>query len=224
MNRELFQEACHGLGLSLSQLQIDQFENFEQNLYESNEVMNLTRVPREECWLRHFIDSLLIHDLIPEGSSVLDIGSGPGFPAWPLACARPDLKLVALDSSGKMIGFVLKNLLPNLHGTQARAEEWPMRDSFDIVTGRAVAPLAIQLELSAPLCKLGGAIIPMRTPAELEQIERDYMALGVELESIKERTLPGTDVVRLFPVFRKTTPTPKRYPRSWAEIRKQPLI
>lgn len=186
--------------------------------------MNLTRVPREECWLRHFLDSLLIQDLIPVGSSVLDIGTGPGFPAWPLACARPDLQVVAMDSSGKMIGFMNKNPLENLKTLQVRAEEWTVREAFDVVTGRAVAPLGVQLEISAPLCKCGGIILPMRTPAEREDIGRDVSALGIQLESAIEKALPGTDIVRLFPVYRKVAKTPNRYPRTWAEIRRRPLI
>ncbi|RYG69749.1 16S rRNA (guanine(527)-N(7))-methyltransferase RsmG, partial [bacterium] len=83
---------------------LDRFETFEADLYEANEVMNLTRVPREECWLRHFLDSLLIAPWLPGEGSLLDIGSGPGFPAWPLALARPELQVTALDSSGKMLG------------------------------------------------------------------------------------------------------------------------
>lgn len=224
MNREALRAAAETLGLSLSDLQLSKLEEFEENLYKSNEVMNLTRVPREECWLRHFLDSLLIQDLIPTGSSVLDIGTGPGFPAWPLACARPDLQVVAMDSSGKMIGFMNKNPLENLKTLQVRAEEWPVREAFDIVTGRAVAPLGVQLEISAPLCKFGGIILPMRTPAEREEIGRDVSALGIQLESAAEKTLPGTDIIRLFPSYRKVAKTPNRYPRTWAEIRRRPLI
>ncbi|MFI5387101.1 MAG: 16S rRNA (guanine(527)-N(7))-methyltransferase RsmG [Fimbriimonadales bacterium] len=200
------------------------FDQFETALYEANAVMNLTRVPREECWLRHFVDSLLFQDLIPTGSSVLDIGTGPGFPAWPLACARPDLQVTAIDSSGKMIGFLNKNPLPNLKTLQVRAEEWPVSERFGIVTGRAVAPLGIQLELSAQPCKVGGQILPMRTPAERKEVEQDFSMLGLELVEIYERALPGTDVVRLIPACRKIQPTPKRYPRTWAEIRRKPII
>src|ERR1041384_3584956 len=130
-------------GLELTPEQVAQFEAFEAKLYEANAVMNLTRVPREECWLRHFVDSLLFQDLIPDRASVLDIGTGPGFPAWPLACARPDLQLTAMDSSGKMLGFLQRQGLPNLETIQIRAEEWGVRDRFDVVTGRAVAPLSI---------------------------------------------------------------------------------
>jgi 16S rRNA (guanine527-N7)-methyltransferase len=210
--------------LDLSASQLDLFAEFEEKLYESNAVMNLTRVPREECWLRHFIDSLLIQDLIPHGATVLDIGTGPGFPAWPLACARPDLKVVAVDSSGKMLGFLSKNPLPNLTTILVRAEEWKMREAFDFITGRALAPLGIQLELSAPLCKVGGVVVPMRTPAEQAQIDSDVSGLGLRLVEKHERELPGTDIVRVFPVYSKVAPTPARFPRPWAEMKRRPLI
>jgi 16S rRNA (guanine527-N7)-methyltransferase len=189
-----------------------------------NQVMNLTRVDREECWLRHFVDSLLFHNLIPRGSSVLDIGSGPGFPAWPLACARPDLQVVAIDSSSKMIGFLLKNPLPNLKAVQARAEDWQMREAFDVVTGRAVAPLSMQLEISAASCKVGGKVIPMRTPGDRPDFESDISKLGIRLTEIHERILPGTDIARVFPIYEKTEATPDRFPRSWSEIRRKPIF
>lgn len=223
MDRAQFLDACHKLDLALTQAQVEKFEEFEAALYAANAVMNLTRVPREECWLRHFIDSLLFQDLIPSGATVLDIGTGPGFPAWPLACARPDLQVTALDSSGKMLGFLKRHPLPNLEPVLARAEEWGVRDRFDVVTGRAVAPLAIQLELSAPAAKLGGLVLPMRTPAEESDIRKLDGNLGLELEDVVSRSLPGTDVVRMFALYRKVAPTAEKYPRPWSEIKRKPI-
>ncbi len=210
--------------MELSPEQIGQFETFEGNLYATNAVMNLTRVPREECWLRHFVDSLLFQDLLPQGASVLDIGSGPGFPAWPLACARPDLTVTALDSSGKMLGFLQRNPLPNLTPVLARAEDWGVREEFDVVTGRALAPLPIQLELSMAPLKIGGLIVPMRTPGE-EGAAKAFPAekLGLRPAGLHRRPLPGTDIVRLFTVYEKVAATDLAYPRSWADIKRKPL-
>ena len=220
MDRAYFQAACLQLGTGLTEFQLTAFERFEESLYEANKVMNLTRVPREECWLRHFVDSLLIQEFILETSTVLDIGSGPGFPAWPLACARPDLKVTALDSSNKMNSFLRNNLLPNLQVVTARAEEWDVRDRFDVVTGRALAPLPIQLELSAAPAKIGGLVIPMRSINELSEIQKlNVKKLGLTVLKTEERTLPNTDIMRAFPIYEKTDPTPKRYPRKWAEIK-----
>jgi 16S rRNA (guanine527-N7)-methyltransferase len=216
--------AVAALGIELSGEQLDAFEEFEERLYAANEVMNLTRVPREECWIRHFLDSLLFHDLIPASSELLDIGTGPGFPAWPLACARPDLRVTAIDSSGKMLGFLARNPLPNLSTAQVRAEEWSKREAFDFVTGRAVAPLPVQLELSAGLVRVGGVVVPMRTPADRPEFDRDPAVLGLRLEGVEERSLPETEIVRVFPVYRKVRPTPPRFPRTWAEIKRKSAI
>lgn len=225
MDRIRFAEACTHLGIKLTSLQLQAFEAFEDRLYHTNSLTNLTRVPIEECWLRHFLDSLLFQDLVPKRSKVLDIGSGPGFPSFPLACARPDLQITALDSSGKMTGF-LKTVAPeNLRVVTDRAEEWQVRDIFNVVTGRALAPLSTQLELSAGPCKLNGMIIPMRTPAESDGFDFPGLKqLGLKLEAITHRALPETEIVRAFPVYRKVAPTPAKFPRRWAEMKKAPLL
>lgn len=224
MLRGALREQAATLGLDLSDGQLGGFEAFESALYEANESMNLTRIPREQAWLRHFLDSLLFHRLIPHGSSVLDIGSGPGFPAWPLANARPDLQVTALDSSGKMLGFLRTQPLPNLEVIQDRAETWQVRDQYDVVTGRALAPIAIQLELSAPPCRIGGIVLPMRTEADRAEIDRlATNPLGLELRSIERRELPVVMAPRLFPIFEKRKRTPSMYPRPWADIRRKPL-
>ena len=202
---------------------LDRFERFEDALYRANEVMNLTRVPRDECWLRHFLDSLLVARLIPHRASVLDIGTGPGFPAWPLAVARPDLAVTALDSSGKMLGFLESQPLPNLEIVQGRAEEWDEREAFEIVTGRALAPLPIQIEVSAGLVRAGGAVIPMRTPND-DPHGIDLEPLGLELQSVETVELPILHAPRTFPVYRKVARTDQSFPRRWAEIKDAPLV
>jgi 16S rRNA (guanine527-N7)-methyltransferase len=230
MVEDLLELFCRAEGLFVDRAA---FRAFEEALYEANARMNLTRVPREECALRHFVDSLLPQRWIPIGADVLDIGTGPGFPAWPLACARPDLRVVALDSSGKMLGFLRSQPLPNLEVVQDRAESWAVREAFDVVTGRAIAPLGVQLELSAPPCRIGGLVMPFRTPADSEAVERfPAQVLGLSLESVERASLPVTSVslappeahvVRLFPRFRKIRQTPAHHPRPWPEIRKRPL-
>lgn len=200
---------------------MDGFVQFAETLYRLNEVVNLTRVPREDCEVRHFIDSLLVAEFVPHGSRVADLGTGPGLPAWPLACARPDLVVTAVDSNGKMLRVLEQNPLSNLTVVHARGEEFDQRESFDVVTGRALAPLSVQLELSAPLCALGGAVIPFRTPHEDYSLNEKH--LGLVLEDVFHCELPDSDVVRSFPVFRKARHTPPQYPRKWAQIKKKPL-
>ncbi len=215
---------CLAEGMPLGQEQLAAFEAFAARLYELNAVMNLTRVPPDECELRHFIDSLLPARLIPQGSSVLDLGTGPGFPAWPLACARPDLRVTALDGSNKGLGFLRSQPLTNLEVVQARAEEWDRRESFDFVTGRALAPVPLQVELSAAWVKVGGLLAPFRTPSEQEAVQAlPAKKLGLELEGFESIPLPEGDAVRLFPLLRKVVKTPREFPRTWARMKAKPL-
>lgn len=209
------------IGLPMDEAAQADFEAFAADLYAYNREKNLTRIPEGEAWHRHFADSLLFQDLIPMGASIADLGSGPGFPAWPLARVRPDLKVTAVDSNGKMLDFLRRHPLPNLTVVQARAEEWPMREKFDVVTGRAVAPLAIQLELSAPLCRIGGLVLPLRTPGDAPRAV-PYQKLGLELERVEDRPTPGGDPRRC-PVYKKTKGTDAFYPRRWSEMKSYPL-
>ncbi|MGV3618954.1 MAG: 16S rRNA (guanine(527)-N(7))-methyltransferase RsmG [Fimbriimonas sp.] len=210
------------LGLDLTDDQFEALAGYHRALYEKNQVMNLTRVREDEAWVRHYLDGLLFHDLIPNGAFVVDLGTGPGLPAWPLALARTDLHVTAVDSNGKMLGFLRSQPLPNLEVVQVRAEEWGVRDRFDVATGRAVAPLSAQLELSAAPVVVGGLVIPMRTPADDANGVR-LSGLGLRLREVVQRDLPGTDIVRAFPIYEKERVTDPRYPRRWAEMKTKPL-
>ena len=217
-------EYCESIRLPLDDERILRFERFGSTLYELNRSVNLTRVPEAECPVRHFVESLLLSPLIPIGSTVLDIGTGAGFPAWPLACVRSDIQVTALDGTSKMLLVLRDHPLENLKAINERAESWGVREEFDIVTGRAVAPLPAQLELSAAPLKVGGLLIPFRTPSERKLFrDSNFSKLGLALSKVVDVTLPSTDVVRCFPIYEKVKPTPKRYPRSWAEIRRAPL-
>jgi 16S rRNA (guanine527-N7)-methyltransferase len=195
-----------------------------EGLYRANEVQNLTRVAPEDFALRHVLDSLLVAEAVEPAGAWLDVGTGPGLPAWPLAWAYPSLRVVAMDSSGKPLAFLREHPLPNLEVVQARAED-SAEERFDVVTGRAVAPLAVQAEVSLPWVAVGGAFVPFRTPAD-EAAARDFPAglLGAGLEALERRELPGGGAVRLFPVYRKLRKAPRRKRRSWAEIRRAPLV
>jgi 16S rRNA (guanine527-N7)-methyltransferase len=209
-----------GLQNALGRLEV--LAVFEEMLYAANAKRNLTRVPRDEFWERHVVDSLLISEFAPEGASLLDVGTGPGFPAWPLAWARSDLRVTALDSNAKMLAFLASCPLDNLEIVNSRAEEWDVRERFDIVTGRAVAPLAVQVEISAAPCKVGGSVVPMRTPADERDVERfDVRPFGLSFERIERRQLPTSGAERLFPVYRKIAPTSSDYPRPWPKIVKR---
>lgn len=224
MNRQAFEAEALKLGLHPTQADLDAFEAFEDALYKANETRNLTRAPKDECWYRHFIDSVLFQDQFAQGARVLDIGCGPGFPCWPLAALRRDLLVVALDSSGKALDFLRAHPLPNLSIVQDRAEDWDAREKFDVVTGRALAPLPAQLELSAAFAKVGGIVAPMRTPNDALEIERlRDNPLGLELEAIVDRALMPIEAPRRMPIWRKTRRTPRDFPRRWGEMRRKPL-
>lgn len=224
VDQDAFLTACRSIGIELSDAQVRGFATFEDALYEANEVMNLTRVPRQECYVRHFLDSLLLGKVLRDlgaGTKILDIGTGPGFPSWCLACAFPDWQISSMDSNGKMLGFLRSQSLPNLEVLEGRAEESGLREKFDVVTGRAVAPLSVQLEISAAPARVGGYVVPMRTPQD--DFTGPWIKLGLELIEVREIALPGTDILRDFPILKKNFVTPRSYPRRWAEIKKGPL-
>ena len=210
-------------GICLSDEQLQQFIKFEDALYESNAVMNLTRVPREECWWRHFLESLILSPSIPKGATVLDIGSGPGFPGAALQIARPDLTVTCVDSHAKSVEF-LRKVFPSLQVIQSRAEDLTLRESFDIVTGRAIAPFPIQAEISAAWIKIGGKFIPIRTPIESDKIRKlNVGVLGLSWLESKIVSVGQIGIERLLPIFEKWRTTPETYPRTWAQIKSKPI-
>lgn len=198
-------------------------DSFVDDLYVQNEHVNLTAVPKEECEARHVVDSLAILGLVPRGAKVLDVGTGAGFPAWPLAWARPDLQVTAMDSTEKRLRFIARHPLPNLELLCARSEDVSQPGAYDLVTGRAVAPLPVQAEVSAGWVREGGAFVPFRTPSEAVEATVDrFVVLGMTREDLIEvETLPG--VVRLFPVYRRVGHVHTGYPRQWGQIKRKPL-
>ncbi len=215
------QRVCNDLGFPLTEDSLNAFDQFEDALYRWNEHKNLTRIPREHADVRHFAESCLIADLV-EGDSLLDIGTGPGLPAWPLAVLLPSVQVTAVDSNGKMLDFLRSQPLENLTCIAGRVEDKGWREMFSTVTGRALAPLTMQLEVSAQACTIGGVVIPFRTTNDV--LEGEFLEkLGLKLERIEDRTL-SDGVVRRLPLYRKVAKTPPQYPRPWGKIRKSPLV
>ncbi|MDI9639409.1 class I SAM-dependent methyltransferase [Kamptonema cortianum] len=212
------------LGFADSAQFLQQARTYLTALYTANATTNLTRVPANLAEERHILDSLLLLKFLPEGSRLVDIGSGPGIPGWFVAAVRPDVQVCCVESNGKFARFLRSQPLPNLTVLEQRAEIDPMEESFNVATGRAVAPFGIQAELSAPWLKIGGRLLPFRTPSEQEDIERANVGmLGLKLTAMHEVPLPGSDVVRLFPEFEKVRSTDPNYPRTWAKIKAKPL-
>ena len=198
-------------------------------LREENEKYNLTAITdEEEIWVKHFADSILGSVAIHEGATVCDVGSGAGFPCLPLAIVRPDVSVTLVDSLEKRINFT-KTLCQQINLKAAffheRAEDFSLSHSekFDVATARAVAPLNILLEYTAQIVKIGGVIVAYKTDlSELEIATNACRLLNVQFETHHDFVLPDGSR-RSILVFRKTAPTPKKYPRGQNKPRKQPL-
>ena len=210
-------------------------------MLEVNEYMNLTTIKQpHDIIMRHYADSLTVAAHIPEGASVLDIGCGAGFPCLPLAPARPDLHITAIDSTEKKVRYVgetaaLLGISPDtLTALAMRAEEGggvggQLREKFNIVVSRAVAHLSILGELALPCLKLGGTLIALKGAKAAEEME-DAKGLRV-LGAYPARLLPtpltppdsSESDSHALVMLDKCEKTPKIYPRKYAQIVKKPL-
>ena len=220
-----------GLGLELSEEIQNQLCDFGRAMVKQNEVMNLTGITEDEAVAKmHLLDSLTVLSTADlAGKSLIDVGCGAGFPGVPLAIACPTAQITLLDSLGKRMKW-LEEVLPTLGVTAecvtARAEEAVVtrRESYDFATSRAVARLNILLELTAPYVKVGGAVLAMKGAAareELAECSGAVKKLGLRLEEVKEFPIDGTAHAVI--VLRKVAPTPPKYPRRFAQIKKSPL-
>lgn len=215
-------EFCASVGNPLTEAQLLQFERLLDSLRTANAVKNLTRIPEEEWVTRHLVESCLILPWVQSGARVLDLGTGPGFPALPLAIARQDLDVVAIDSNAKMLGFAIQMAIPNLKPINGRIEDQSFSEQFDVVTGRAFAPLPIQLECSAKPLKVGGVCLPFRS--ENDVLDGEWIGeLGLELAEVHRVQLESDGPVRVFPKYRKVRKTPGKFPRQWATMKAKPL-
>ena len=201
-----------------------------------NKTMNLTAIKEEKAViLRHFADSLCVAAFLPENARIIDVGCGAGFPSLPLAISRPDLKILALDSTEKRVRYVESTAkllkLPNLTAIAARAEELAHtkhRESFDVATARAVAALPVLSELCLPFVRVGGRFIAMKAKKgeeELSAATKSIGELGGEVFATHNIRLVGNGEVdeRLIIEVKKARHTPAALPRAYAKIVKKPL-
>lgn len=216
----------------LSEKQQNQFADYALLLAQWNEKMNLTAITEvNEVYEKHFLDSLLPSFDIPMNGSFCDVGAGAGFPSIPLKIVYPQLKVTIVETLGKRITF-LKELctqlgLQDVELVHERAEVYALthRESFDIVSARAVANLRMLSELCIPLVKQKGIFLAMKganAEQELSDAANALRILGVEKEAEYEVHL-SDQAKRVNYVFRKVKPTPKKYPRQFAKIKKSPL-
>ncbi len=214
-----------------------QLLQFEEQLLETNKVMNLTAITDpQEMMKKHYWDSIfpIAKGVFPQGATVVDVGCGAGFPSLPLKFARPDLQMTLLDSLQKRLNFIDGVIAAqNLNGIQtlhARAEDAgrnkELRGSFDIAVSRAVAELSKLAEYCLPLVKKGGALIAYKGATAEEELENAKTAikiLGGKVEEVYQYTLPEEEDKRAIIVIRKISDTPKAYPRSPKAIKEKPI-
>lgn len=220
--------------LGLDKSCIPTLEQFTALMLERNRVMNLTAItePKDVASL-HLLDSLALLQVSGwEAETVVDVGAGAGFPGMPLAIARPELHLTLLDSLGKRVDFLREACttlnLKNTECIHARAEEFAgeRRETFDVSVSRAVAAMPVLCELCLPLVKVGGRMLAMKsshTEEEIDHAKTAIRTLGGQIEWVRDYTIPTTDVVHRVICIRKVSPTPKKYPRRFAVIKKSPL-
>ena len=234
MNKELFIEEVKKLGIELTQEQINQLDIYCKFLIDYNKHTNLTSITEEEqIYLKHFYDSITFCKSIDlnKYNSLIDIGTGAGFPGMVLKILYPELNVVLLDSNNKKISFLqeLKDKLniDKIDFYHGRAEDYckKYRETFDIVTARAVSNLSVLSELCIPLTKINGYFIPMKGSNTEEIIEAEYAIeqLGGKIEEIINFNLPieksGRNIIKI----KKVKETPKEYPRRYDKITKTPL-
>ena len=228
-------------GEPLPSLVREQMITFIQMLQTANQHVNLTAIADDEgIAIRHILDSMTLLPLIdrlqaesPGPLSLVDIGTGAGFPGMPIKLLRPTCSVVLLDSLAKRLRFldeVIEKLqLDQIRTWHGRAEDAGrtsgLRGTFDLAVARAVAPLNVLAEYGLPLVRTGGLFIAMKGHPEGEWplAERAVRILGGALEEVRRFTLPGTDMQRSLFCLRKVRPTPNIYPRKAGKPEKQPL-
>ena len=229
----ILKDGFAALGLPLTDTALKRFRIYYDYLSEQNKVMNLTAIEGEADTARlHFLDCaalLTVQEL--KGCSVIDVGSGAGFPGLPLKIAQPDMRLTLLDSLEKRVRFLSDTCtllgFDDVACIHTRAEDAKaLHGQFDAAVSRAVARLNLLAELCLPFVKVGGVFLAMKGPGAAEELTEAAHAIevlgGGEAE-ILPYTVPGTEQAHNVVRIRKVRETPPKYPRRWAKMQKQPL-
>ena len=224
-------------GIKITDVQCDKLYRFYEMVIEKNKVMNLTAITNyEEFVIKHFVDSIMIAKVMDmtKPLSLLDIGTGAGFPGIPLKIVFPEVKVLLLDSLNKRLNFLNGAIaelgLEDIETIHSRAEELQSkgeyRESFDLCVSRAVSALPTLSEYCLPYVKLGGSFVAYKAVGADEEIEAAKTAirvLGGEIKEAAHFTIKDTDYERVLISIEKIKNTPKKYPRSGGKPSKNPL-
>ena len=240
MKDKILRHPCLPARFSGNDALFDRLSAVAECLIEANRKFNLTAITDpDEIVSKHIVDSLIAADLVAEAaedrpSSLIDIGSGAGFPSLPIAAALPHLNVTALDSTAKKCTYMNETAksasIPHFRAISGRAEDLAVqkthRDAYDFATARAVANLPVLLELCLPFVKVGGIFFALKgknAPEEIKASENALSKLGAKLEKTDEYRIPGDDSPRYLLTIRKISPTPAGFPRHYSQISKKPL-
>ncbi len=234
---DMLNEACQSMGLSFEEEKYNKFIKYKELIQEWNQKINLTAITDdEEIIKKHFIDSIKVFncDYVKNAKSIIDIGTGGGFPGIPMKIVKEDSKMVLLDSLNKRINFlneVINDLnLSNIKTIHGRAEDFAQtveyRQRFDLAVSRAVANLTVLLEFCLPYVKVGGYFVALKGPAiedEIKAAEVALKVLGGKIEEIIEVDIEDSDLKHNLLVVKKVKDTPKKYPRKAGMVTKNPI-
>lgn len=235
--KQILTDAFRGEGFSLSETQLNQFVTYFDTLIEWNQKINLTAIEEPvEVAYKHFVDSACLMRVMPDlkQKSMIDIGTGAGFPGVPLKIMEPELDLTLFDSLNKRIVFLqelcTKLQLQNVKAVHGRAEEFGIkpdyRGAYDIATARAVARMPVLLEICLPFVKKGGIFIALKGPElenEIQESANALKELGGKVVDVQQFTLADGAYTRNLAVIEKIKDTPKKYPRKAGTPQKKPL-